>query len=143
VLAGEVKDSLLLDAIPWSLGIATGDGVCTRLVERNTNLPTKRSEVFTTARDSQDSVQIRLYQGERDEAEANTCLGTFVLSGLPPAPGGVPQIEVGIDIDANCTVVVSARELATGKKQSMVVDADSARFIDEVDPHARLVSAGG
>ncbi|WP_086666805.1 caspase, EACC1-associated type [Lentzea kentuckyensis] len=143
VLSGEVKDSLLLDAIPWSLGIETGDGVCTRLIERNTNLPTKRSEVFTTSRDNQESVQIRLYQGELAAAELNTCLGTFVLSGLPPAPGGVPQIEVEIDIDANCTVVVSARDLGTGKKQWMVVDAESAQHIDEVDPLARLVSATG
>ncbi len=142
VLAGEVKDSLLLDAIPWSLGIATGDGVFTKLVERNTNLPTKRSEVLTTAEDNQASAQIRVYQGEHDQVAANICLGAFTITGLPPAPQGIPRLEVTIDIDQDCTVRVSVRDLGTGSERSMVVDADSARYIEEFDPHARIISAG-
>ncbi|MDX8030185.1 Hsp70 family protein [Lentzea sp. BCCO 10_0856] len=140
VLVGEVRDSLLVDAIPWSLGIETGYGVFTKLVERNTNVPTKRSEVFTTPRDNQASVQIRLYQGEHERAADNVCLGTFTLTGLSE---GSPQIEITIDIDQNCTVRVTARDVRSGGERSMLVDADSARDIAAADPSARLVIVGG
>ncbi len=133
VLKGEVKDVLLLDVTPLSLGIETKGGVLTKIIERNTTIPTKRSEVFTTAEDSQPSVMIQVYQGERDFARDNKSLGNFELTGLMPAPRGVPQIEVTFDIDANGIVHVHAKDLATGKEQSMTVTGGSALGKDDID----------
>ena len=133
VLKGEVKDVLLLDVTPLSLGIETKGGVMTKIIERNTTIPIRRSEVFTTADDNQPSVMIQVYQGERDFAKDNKSLGNFELTGLPPAPRGVPQIEVAFDIDANGIVHVHAKDLATNKEQSMQITGGSALGKDDID----------
>jgi molecular chaperone DnaK len=143
VLKGEVKDVLLLDVTPLSLGIETKGGVMTKLIERNTTIPTKRTEVFTTAEDMQPSVEIHVLQGEREMASYNKTLGKFQLVDLPPAPRGVPQIEVTFDIDANGIVHVAAKDRATGKEQSMTITGQStlgkddiARMVKDAEAHA-------
>ena len=141
VLKGEVKDVLLLDVTPLSLGIETKGGVMTKLIERNSTIPTKRSEVFTTADDSQPSVEIHVLQGEREMASYNKTLGKFQLVDLPPAPRGVPQIEVTFDIDANGIVHVSAKDRATGKEQSITITGQSSLGKDDIDRMVRDAEA--
>ena len=137
VLAGEVKDVVLLDVTPLSLGIETLGGVSTRLIERNTTIPTRKSQIFTTAEDGQTSVEIHVLQGERDFARDNRTLGRFMLQGMPPAPRGVPQIEVSFDIDANGIVNVAAKDLGTGKEQRITITASTQLSKDEVDKLVR------
>lgn len=133
VLQGEVKDVLLLDVTPLSLGIETLGGVMTKLIERNTTIPTSKSQIFSTAADSQTSVEVHVLQGERDMAQDNKTLGRFILSGIPPAPRGVPQIEVSFDIDANGILNVSAKDKATGKEQKITITASSGLNEDEIE----------
>ena len=137
VLAGEVKDLLLLDVTPLSLGIETLGGVMTTLIPRNTTIPTRKSEIFSTAADNQTSVEVHVVQGERPLARDNRTLGRFHLVGLPPAPRGIPQIEVTFDIDANGIVNVSAKDLGTGKEQKITITASSGLSKDEVDKMMR------
>jgi molecular chaperone DnaK len=137
VLAGEVKDVLLLDVTPLSLGIETKGGVFTKLIERNTTIPTRKSEVFTTADDNQGSVEIKVYQGEREIAAYNKLIGNFQLVGIPPAPRGVPQIEVSFDIDANGIVNVGAKDLGTGKEQRITITASSGLSEGEIEQMVR------
>jgi molecular chaperone DnaK len=140
VLAGDVKDVLLLDVTPLSLGIETLGGVTTKLIERNTTIPTSKSQVFSTASDSQSQVEIRVLQGEREFAADNKTLGTFILDGIPPAPRGVPQIEVTFDIDANGILDVRAKDRATGKEQQVRITASSMLSKDDVDTMVREAS---
>jgi molecular chaperone DnaK len=133
VLGGDVKDVLLLDVTPLSLGIETLGGVMTKLIERNTTIPTRKSEIFSTAADNQTSVEIKVYQGEREMAAANKLLGAFHLVGIPPAPRGIPQVEVAFDIDANGIMNVSAKDLGTGKEQKITITSSSGLSKDDVE----------
>src|SRR3712207_3629641 len=137
VLAGEVKDVLLLDVTPLSLGIETKGGVFTKLIERNTTIPTRKSEVFTTADDNQNSVEIKVYQGEREIAAYNKLIGNVQLVRIPPAPRGVPQIEVSFDIDANGIGNVGARDLGTGKERRSTITASSGLSEAEIEQMVR------
>jgi molecular chaperone DnaK len=137
VLGGEVKDVLLLDVTPLSLGIETLGGVFTRLIDRNTTIPVRKSEIFSTAADNQTSVDVHVLQGERDMARDNRTLGQFHLMGIPPAPRGMPQIEVSFDIDANGIVNVSAKDLGTGKEQAITITSSSGLDKDEVERMVR------
>jgi molecular chaperone DnaK len=137
VLAGDVKDLLLLDVTPLSLGIETLGGVFTKLIERNTTIPTRKSEIFSTAADNQTSVEVHVLQGERSMAKDNRTLGKFHLVGIPPAPRGVPQIDVTFDIDANGIVNVSAKDLATQKEQKITITASSGLTKDEIERMTR------
>jgi molecular chaperone DnaK len=141
VLQGDVKDVLLLDVTPLSLGIETKGGVMTKLIERNTTIPTRRTEVFTTADDNQDSVEVHVLQGEREMAQYNKTLGKFQLTGIPPAPRGVPQIEVTFDIDANGIVHVSAKDRATNKEQSITITGQSSLSKDDIERMVRDAEA--
>jgi molecular chaperone DnaK len=132
VLAGDVKDVLLLDVTPLTLGIETKGGVMTKLIERNTTIPTRKSEVFSTAEDNQPSVEIHVLQGEREMAQYNKSLGKFQLTGIPPAPRGIPQVEVGFDIDANGILHVTAKDLGTGKEQKIEIKSGSGLSEDEI-----------
>jgi molecular chaperone DnaK len=137
VLKGEVKDVLLLDVTPLSLGIETLGGVTTRLIERNTTIPTRKSEIFSTASDNQPGVEIHVLQGERQMARDNKTIGKFHLTDIPPAPRGVPQIEVTFDIDANGILHVSAKDLGTGKEQKITITASSGLSKDEIEKMRR------
>lgn len=137
VLAGDVTDVLLLDVTPLSLGIETLGGVFTKLIQRNTTIPTKKSQVFSTAADGQTQVEIKVHQGEREMAADNKILGQFSLIGIPPAPRGVPQIEVTFDIDANGIVHVSARDKGTGKEQQIVIQSSGGLSKDEIENMVR------
>src|SRR5512142_2337061 len=137
VLGGEVKDVVLLDVTPLSLGVETLGGVMTRLIERNTTIPTRKSEIFSTAADGQTAVDIHILQGEREMASDNMTLGKFRLEGIPPAPRGVPQVEVTFDIDANGILNVSAKDKATGKEQRITITASTNLGKDEVDRMVR------
>jgi molecular chaperone DnaK len=139
VLKGDVKDVLLLDVTPLSLGIETLGAVCTRLIERNTTIPTRKSQIFSTAADNQTEVSIHVLQGEREMAADNKTLGRFNLTGIPPAPRGIPQVEVTFDIDANGIVHVSAKDLATQKEQSIRITASSGLAEEEIE---RMVKEG-
>ncbi len=132
VLAGEVKDVLLLDVTPLSLGVETMGGVFTKLIERNTTIPTRKSQIFTTAADNQSTVEIKVFQGERPIASDNVALGSFLLTGIPPAPRGIPQVEVSFDIDANGILNVSAKDLASGRKQGITISASNKLSKDDV-----------
>ena len=143
VLAGDVKDVLLLDVTPLTLGIETKGGVFTRLIERNTTIPTRKAEIFSTAEDNQPSVEIHVLQGEREMATYNKSLGKFQLTGIPPAPRGIPQVEVGFDIDANGILSVSAKDLGTGKEQKIEIragsglsDAEIKNMVSDAETHA-------
>ena len=143
VLGGDVKDVLLLDVTPLTLGIETKGGVMTKLIERNTTIPTRKSEVFSTAEDNQPSVEIHVLQGEREMANYNKSLGKFQLTGIPPAPRGIPQIEVTFDIDANGILTVSAKDLGTGKEQKIEIkagsglsDAEIKSMVGDAEAHA-------
>jgi molecular chaperone DnaK len=143
VLAGDVKDVLLLDVTPLTLGIETKGGVMTKLIERNTTIPTKKSEIFSTAEDNQPSVEVHVLQGEREMASGNKSLGKFQLTGIPPAPRGMPQIEVTFDIDANGILNVSAKDLGTGKEQKIEIkggsgldDTEVEQMIKDAESHA-------